>query len=119
MRGIGPDLALAKVLIQGFLTLANSTGDILYYLLAVGTESASKSIFYFLALAGGVLGGARISLNSLQINSKLRGQYLALILSPPPILPTSPWCPVVSEGVTNQTIQDSHVLPQLALVQHL
>ena len=78
MRGIGPDLAFAKVLIQGFLTLANSTGDILYYLLAVGTESASKSISYFLALAGGVLGGARISLNSLQINSQAAGSVPCL-----------------------------------------
>ena len=65
-RGAGPDPALVEVLIQLFsMTSASSTGDILYYLLAGGTESGSKSISCFMALSGGVPGFSKTSLNSL------------------------------------------------------
>ena len=46
-----------------FLTSASSIGNILYFLLARGTESGSKSISCFMALSGGVPGFSKTLLN--------------------------------------------------------
>ena len=56
-RGDRLNTTLAKVLIHFFLTSISSKGDILYYLLACGTESSSGVISFFVAPSGGVPGG--------------------------------------------------------------
>ena len=74
-----------------FLTLISSTGDILYYLLAGGTESGSKPILYLMALSGEVPGLSRTSLNSLHISFQCKGSVpVTLILSTPPNISNTP-----------------------------
>ena len=59
-----------------FMTLASSTGDIVYYLLEGGTESGSRSILCLMALPGGVPGFSKTSLNLPHINSQHEGSVL-------------------------------------------
>ena len=71
-RGAGSDPALAEVVYPTtFLTSASSTGDILYYLLAGGTEFKQQINIIFMALSGGdVPCFSKAPLNSLHINSQ-------------------------------------------------
>ena len=118
-RGARPNPNLAKVLIQPFLILASSISGVLYYLLASGIDSGSKSILHFIALSGGMPRGSKSSLNPLQIFS-----YCEWLAPGTLVLFTSlnaANTPLVSnsEGATSQTMQDSHISPLQALISYL
>ena len=51
----GPDPAFSEVVILCFLTSASSIGDILYYFVAGGTESSSKSVVFILFIATSIV----------------------------------------------------------------
>ena len=74
-----------------FLTSESSKGGILYYLLAGGIVSGSKSISCFMALSGEVPGFSKTSQNSLQITSQHeRSVPGTLVLYPPPNISNTP-----------------------------
>ena len=79
------------------LTSANSTGDILYSLLAGGMESGSKSILYLMALSGAVLGFSNITkFTAYQLlmwgisTSYITNIPIRSVLSPPPNAANTP-----------------------------